>query len=165
MAYPLQPLLSVRTFREDNAKAAVGAAEAALRQAEAEVADRRAELERYLLWLPEEKERRYDGIMGKHMLLADLETFKAELAVLDAGVLLRENALREAEKIAEQRGEDLRAAQAALVAARKETVKIETHKDIWSQAAAKEAERAAELELEDFTPGAVLGLPGHEDTY
>lgn len=165
MAYPLQPLLSVRAFREDNAKAAVSAAEAAARQAEAEVVARQTELDRYLQWLPEEKERRYDGIMGKAMSLTDLDAFKAGLAVLDDGVFAREDAVQLAEKIAEERRADLRAAQAALTAARKEKMKIEAHRDIWAQAAAKEAEHAADLELEDFTPAAVLQPPGHEDEH
>jgi type III secretion protein O len=163
MAYPLQPLLSVRSFREDNAKAAVSAAEAAVRLAEAGAADKRAELARYLRWLPEEKERRYDAIMGRRMSLADLDSFKAGLAVLDDGVFAREDAVQEAEKIVEERGAALRAAQSALTAARKEKMKIEAHRDIWAQAAAKEAERAADLELEDFTPGAALKPPGHEE--
>jgi type III secretion protein O len=163
MAYPLQPLLSVRAFREDNAKAAVSAAEAAVRQAEAEMADRQVELERYREWLPEEKERRYEAIMGKEMTMTDLDRFKAGIAALDDGVFTREDAVLEAEKITEKRGTELRAAQAALTAARKEKMKIETHRDIWAQAAAKEAEHAADLELEDFTPGAVLQPPGHEE--
>ena len=163
MAYPLQPLLSVRAFREDNAKAAVSAAEAAVRQAEAEADAKRAELARYLQWLPEEKERRYDGIMGKEMTLADLDAFKAGLAVLDDGVFTREDAVQEAEKVVGQRKADLAAAQAALTAARKEKMKIEAHRDIWTQAAAREAEHAADLELEDFTPGTILKPPGHEN--
>ena len=163
MAYPLQPLLSVRSFREDNAKAAVSAAEAALRQAEDAAEKSRAELERYQQWLPEEKERRYAGIMGKLMSLADLDSFKAGLSLLDDGVLTREDAVQQAEKIVEERRNKLRAAQLALTSARKEKMKIDMHKDIWSQEAAKEAERAAELEMEDFTPGIVLQQHGHKE--
>lgn len=163
MAYPLQPLLSVRSFREDNAKMAVSAAEAAVRQAEAEVAEKQAELERYRNWLPEEKERRYEAIMGREMSLTDLDAFKAGLAVLDDGVLARDDAVRAAEKTAGERREELRTARTALMAASKEKMKIETHKDLWTQAEAREAERAADLELEDFTPGAALPPPGHED--
>ena len=163
MAYPLQPLLSVRAFREDNAKAAVSAAEVAVQQAEAEAAYRRKELVQYLDWLPEEKERRYCDIMGKEMSLADLDAFKAGLAALDAGVLTREDAVQEADKNMEKRKAELHAAQAALAAARKEKMKIEMHRDVWNLAAAKEAERATELELEDFIPKEVLKLPGHEE--
>ncbi len=165
MAYPLQPLLSVRTFREDNAKAAVSAAEAAVRQAEDTAAGKRAELARYLQWLPEEKERRYNGIMGTEMTLADLDEFKAGLAVLDDGVFAREDAVREAEKIVAERKAALAAARAALTSARKEKMKIEAHKDIWAQAAAREAEHAADLELEEFTPKTLLQPPGHEDEH
>ena len=165
MAYPLQPLLSVRSFREDKAKTALAKAEAAVRSAESEAASRRKELERYVQWLPEEKERRYAGIMGKQMSLAGLDTFKAGLAVLDDGVLAREDAVRAAEKTVEERRTGLRAAQAALIAARREKMKMDAHKDIWAQAAAKEAEHAADLEMEEFTPGAVPQPPGHEEEY
>ena len=163
MAYPLQPLLSVRSFREDNAKAAVSAAEAAVRQAEEELTHRQAELERYRQWLPEEKERRYDAIMGKEMTMTDLEQFKAGLSLLDDGLLIREDAVQEAENIVEKRKSELRAAQVALTAARKEKIKIETHKDIWAQAAAKEAEQAADRELEEFSPKTALQPPGHQE--
>lgn len=163
MPYPLHLLLSVRAFREDSAKAAVGAAGEAVRQAEVMAAGKRAELARYLQWLPEEKERRYEGIMGTEMALTDLERFKAGLAVLDDGVFTREDAVQEADKIVEERKAALHAAEAALTAARKEKMKIEAHKDIWDQAAAKEAEHAADLELEEFTPGAALQPPGHEE--
>ena len=163
MAYPLKPLLSVRAFREDNAKAAVSVAELAVQQAEADLAGRQAELERYRQWLPEEKERRYDAIMGEELTMTDLDRFKAGLSVLDDGLLVREDAVREAEKIVEQRKTELRAAQAVLTAARKEKMKIEAHKDIWDQATAKEAEHAADLELEDFSPRTTLQAPGHQE--
>lgn len=165
MPYPLQPLLSVRAFRENNAKMALSAAETAMRQAEAEAAGKRAELERYRKWLPEEKDRRYNGIMGKEMSLADLDTFKARLAVLDDGVFAREDAVQQAEKILEERRTGLRTARAALNAARKEKIKIEAHRNVWAQALAKEAERAADLELEEFTPGTVLHPPGHKEEH
>jgi Type III secretion protein YscO. len=163
MAYPLQPLLSVRSFREDNAKAAVSAAEAAVLQAEEKLAERQAEFERYRQWLPEEKERRYDAIMGKEMTMPDLERFKAGLSVLDDGLFVREDAVQEAEKAVEERRNELRTAQRNLTAARKEKMKIEAHKDIWAQAAAKEAEHAADLELEDFSPKTALQPPGHQE--
>ncbi len=165
MGYPLQPLLAVRSFREDSAKAAVSAAEAAVREAEEEVLRRQAELERYREWLPQEKERRYAEIMGREMSLTDLDQFKAGLALLDEGILSRQDAVLEAEKIVDERRQDLRTAQAALNSARKEKMKIETHKDIWTQAEAKEAERAADLELEDFSPKQVLALPGQEEDH
>ena len=122
MAYPLQPLLNVRSFREDNAQAAVSAAEGRVQEAEAIVAERQAELERYREWR-----------------------------------------VQEAEKVVDERKAELQTAREALLAARKDKMKIDAHKDIWSQAEAKEAERAADIELEDFVPKTALGDPGQEE--
>ena len=163
MAYPLQPLLNVRSFREDNAQAAVSAAEGRVREAEQVVTEKEAELQRYREWRPQEVERRYTSIMGQSMSLTDLDKFKAGLAILDDGELTREEAVQDAEKVVEERKEELRAARRVLLAARKDKMKIDAHKDIWSEAEAKEAERAAELELEDFIPKAVLSGPGEEE--
>ena len=163
MRYPLQPLLNVRSFREDNAQAAVNTAEERVREAENIVAERQAELERYRQWRPQEVERRYAEIMGLAMSLEDLDKFKAGLAILADGEYVREEAVQTAEKAVEERKDELRAARQALMAARKDKLKIETHKDIWSEAEAKEAERAADLELEDFSPKSVLGLQGQEE--
>ncbi len=165
MAYPLQPLLKVRSFREDNAQAEVTTAEGRVREAEAVVAERQAELERYREWRPQEVERRYASIMGQNMSLEDLDKFKAGLAALAEGEYAREAAVQEAEKVVEERRDDLRLAREALLVARKDKMKIDAHKDIWSEAEAKEAERAADLELEDFSPRPVLGEQGQEEEY
>lgn len=163
MAYPLQPLLNVRSFRETNAQAAVSAAESRVREAEAVVAEREAELARYREWWPQEVERRYAAIMGESMSLTDLDKFKAGLAALADGEYAREAAVQEAEKVVDERKAELQAARDALLAARKDKMKIDAHKDIWSQAEAKEAERAADIELEDFVPKTALGDPGQEE--
>ena len=163
MRYPLQPLLKVRAFREDNAQAEVSAAEGRVREAEQVVADKQAELARYREWLPQEVERRYAAIMGQNMSLTDLDKFKAGLAILADGEYAREEAVVAAQKVTDERREELRLARAALMAARKDKMKIEAHKDIWSEAESKEAERAADLELEDFSPKSVLGLHNQEE--
>ena len=163
MAYPLQPLLNVRSFRETNAQAAVSTAEGRVREAEAVVAEREAELTRYREWRPQEVERRYTAIMGESLTLADLDKFKAGLAALADGEYSREAAMQEAEKTVDERKVELQAARAALLSARKDKMKIDAHKDIWSQVEAKEEERAADIELEDFVPKTALGDPGQEE--
>ena len=163
MAYPLQPLLSVRIFREDNAKVALHAAQAALLEAEEQAEASRVELARYIRWLPEEKERRYAAIMGEPITLPELDTFKAGLALLDDGVTVREEQVFKAENVVTEHEDHVLNAQAALLTANKEKLKIETHKDIWSKEFAKEAERIADLELEEFSPRMTLSPFGHAE--
>ena len=161
MPYPLQPLLSVRAFRENKANAVLQAAQAALLEARAQLEDRRAELERYALWLPEEKERRYADIMGQSLSLTDLENFKAGLAHLEAGVFEREEEVLKAEKTVADHEILVQEALSVLRSATKEKLKIESHKDIWDEEWAREAQRAADLELEDVSPGTTLHQPGY----
>ena len=81
-----------------------------------------------------------------------LDSFKAGLARLAAGETDRENAVLEAEKHVEACRRELDSARDAASAARKNTSKIQAHKDIWKEEAKKEAERQEDLELEEFRP-------------
>ena len=55
-------------------------------------------------------------------------------------------------KEVERRKEELLHAQEAVKTARKNTSKIQAHKDIWQEEAKKEAEHKEDLELEEFRP-------------
>lgn len=149
-AYPLQPLLDVRHFRENAAAGALRLAERALREAEDDEQRRRDELTNYRAWRPDEEERRYDAIMGQDMALADLDRFKAGLAALAQGELLREEEVRTAERATEACRKAVLAAREAAAQARRDTMKIATHRDIWREAARREAERLEDLEMEEF---------------
>ena len=149
-AYPLQALLTVRYFREEGAKNAVRAAERRLAEAQAEVRRREEELERYRIWRPEEENRRYDAIMGASLSLDDVAEFRASLSALAEGEQQRVRDVAEAEKAAAQKEAEVHAAREAVAVARKEAAKIEAHRDIWLVEAKKEAERQADLELEEF---------------
>lgn len=155
--YPLESLLSVRHFREEEAKRSVRYAELAVREAEERVLACKQELEDFRIWRNEEENRRYDSIMQKVMSMRELDNFKAGLAQLAGMEAQKEEDVRKAEK-------NVLDAQAALAKVReaaklavKNTAKIQTHKDIWSEYAKKEAEHQEDLELEEFRPISRIG--------
>lgn len=148
--YPLQPLLNVRHFRENGARNALMTAEGVLRDAVQAAEDRRAELERYRAWRPGEEERRYDAIMGTSMAMQDLDRFKAGLAALAQAELQREQAVADADRRVEECRKAVADARAAVAKARREVAKIAAHKDIWSEDMRREAERLADIEMEEF---------------
>ena len=150
--YPLEALLSVRLYREEGAKRGVRNAEGALREAVAAVDKKWKALEEVRIWRVEEEDRRYEAIMNVPMSMEKLDAFKNGLALLAAQENDREQAVAQAQKTVERRREELRKAQEAVKAARKNTSKIQAHKDIWQEEARKEAEHKEDLELEEFRP-------------
>ena len=156
-SYPLDSLLSVRQFREENAKREVRYAELAVREAEEEVLRQKQALEEFHVWRLEEEERRYDAIMNKPMSIRQIDIFKAGLAQLAAEEALKEEDIRKAEQKAAEVQKALETARENARKAMKNTAKITAHKDIWSEEAKKEAEHMADLELEEFRPISRLG--------
>jgi len=160
--YPLQSLLSVRHFREENAKNAVRSAERALREAEELVQKEQEVLNQYREWLPQEEDRRYNAFLGIITNLKGIDDFKAGLSALKAREVVYEEAVMRAEKNRSDKEAILNKSRIAARTAQKETAKIATHKDIWIVEYKKEVERQAELELEDFKPMLIAGEEGEE---
>ena len=152
LTYPLQALLSVRWYREDAAKSAARTADRLVTEARELEQKRRAELEEYRSWWPQEVDRRYDAIMGENLNLADLDRFKEGLAALADGELNCQMAVVNAQREVEAREAEAAKAREAVALARREAAKIEAHRDIWQAEARKEAERQEDLELEEFHP-------------
>lgn len=148
--YPLQPLLSVRHYRETAAQNALLAAERTLIEAEAQVSRCRQELERYRAWRMEEEERRYDALMGEVTDIEGLERFRNALAALRNGDLTREQAIAAAEKHVLTCRKAVQTARDAVARARREVSKIAAHKDIWMDAERREAARLEDIEMEEF---------------
>ncbi|WP_446424041.1 type III secretion system stalk subunit SctO [Mailhella sp.] len=156
-SYPLESLLSVRHFREEEAKRTVRYAELAVREAEEAVLAQKKALEEFRVWRVQEEERRYDAIMNTVMDTRELDSFKAGLVALAAMEAEREEDIRRAEKKAEESRKALDNAREAAKLALKNTAKIQTHKDIWAEEAKKDAEHREDLELEEFRPISRLG--------
>ena len=151
-SYPLESLLSVRHFREEEAKRSVRYAELAVREADDEVLARKKALEEFRAWRTREEERRYDSIMNTVMSPRELDAFKAGLAALAAMDAEKEEDIRRAEKKAEECRKALDKAREAAKLALRNTAKIQTHKEIWAEEAKKDAEHREDLELEEFRP-------------
>lgn len=158
--YPLGPLLTARSVREDSLAREVNKAAAAVRAAREVVAAARAEFERYREWRPAEEARRFEAIRGTDVSLAGLERHRDEIDALRQEEFAKEEAVREAEKAVVQAEATEAKARAAHLEAVRGKKKIEEHRDRWRLAEQKLLDAAEEAELEDFPYQA--GTPGDE---
>ena len=151
MSYVLQPLLRIRTMREDRASGELSAARRELAAAEDALEARRRDLAAYEETKEERRDRVYDAVMGRPCSMDDLDKAREGVARIDEeGVLKADNVVR-AEGVLHEKEEASAAAQGALNLAIKERMKIEEHRQQWVEEDRKEQERLAEFELEDFT--------------
>ena len=150
MSYLLQPLLRIRTMREDRASGELSAARRELAAAEAALEARRRDLAAYEETKEERRDRIYDAIMGRAVSREQIDLANAGVARIDEeGVLKADNVAR-AEAERKKREEAAAAARRNLFLATKDRMKIDEHKGIWLVAEAAEEELRAEGELEDF---------------
>ena len=148
--YPLGRLLTVRRLREESARSAVSAAEERCHDARKLLEACQVELARYRAWRLEEAQRRYDAVMGAALGPGDVADFRAGLTGLDVGEQERAAAVQQAQEALNAREQELAAARVAALKARKDTAKIDMHRDIWSAEARAALEHWEELELEEF---------------
>ncbi len=161
--YPLESLLSVRRYREEDAARAVKAAEAEVRSAQDAVEARKKELQAFRLWRADEEERRYAAVMGRPCSIKDIDDLKAGLSQLAAQEILREESVDKAQKAHLKAQTQLEGARIAAKNAQKETAKILAHKEIWAEEDKKESERKEDLELEEFRPVSRKGAEAEGD--
>jgi type III secretion protein O len=150
MKYVLQPLLTVRRFREDAAANATIAQRGKVAAAEAELAKRRAALAEYDAWRIRREEELWQSIIGRQVQNKDIDNLKLDLQIVWAGQVERQEAVFEGEKSLEEAREKLAEAIVAHRKAMRSREKLDMHKDMWRDAKLKEAEYAADIELEDF---------------
>ena len=161
--YPLESLLSVRKYREEEAARSVKSAESDVKAAQEAVDARQSELQAFRLWRADEEERRYAAIMGKPCTIKTIDDLKAGLSQLAAQEIVREEAVDKAKKAHLQAQNQLEGARAAAKKAQKETAKIQAHKEIWAEEDKKETERQEDLELEEFRPVSRKGAEAEGD--
>ena len=150
--YPLAVLLGLRMFRQDKAMHTLQSCERKLIKARKEVKKVIKKHADFLTWLAREEEKRYDDIMGTNMSLEDVDDFKAGLlSIRGRESLYLENILKARNHVSICE-DNVKKAKKGLLDAQKGTIKIEIHKESWLEFAKLEAERAEELELEDFMP-------------
>lgn len=149
-AYPLAALLSLRSFRQDKAMRSLQTCERLLAEARRAVKKAIQKHGDFLAWLAREEEIRYGSIMEQRMTLDDVDDFKAGLLGIRGRESLYLEDILKARNQVEVCKKNVETAKAELLAAQKGTMKIEVHRDRWLELMKLDAERAEELELEDF---------------
>ena len=151
MPYALQPLLRIRTRREDRAAMELVAAKRELAAAEEALAARRHDLEEWASTKEERRDRIYAAVIGRTVSRDQLDMAAEGVARIDEeGVLREDNVKRaEADLRAREKAED--EARVQFTIATKNRMKIDEHRAVWLEDEAKAQEARAEGELEDFT--------------
>lgn len=150
MAYALDPLLKIRVMREDRAGAALTAARRATRAAEDALAARQRDLDEYMLTKDERRDRIYDAIIGRAVTRDAIDLAAEGVSRIDQEGVLKADNVKRAESDLAARRNDESAARADFSLATRNRMKIDELKTDWAVSEAKEAERRAETELEDF---------------
>ena len=151
MGYFLQPLLRIRTMREDRASGELVAAKRDLALAEEALAARQRDLAEWEATKEERRDRIYATVIGRTVSREQIDLANEGVARIDEeGVLMADNVKR-AEQERKQREEAAEAARQNLNLATKNRMKIDEHKAVWLREEALEQEARAEGELEDFT--------------
>jgi len=151
MAYFLQPLLRIRTMREDRALGELTSARRALAAAEEELAERRRDLDAYEETKEERRDRIYDAIIGRAVSRDQVDLANEGVARIDEEGVLKADNVKRAEGVVRQKTEAVTSARDNLNRATKNRMKIDEHKSIWAAEEALAEEARAEGELEDFT--------------
>jgi type III secretion protein O len=150
MKYVLQPLMVVRLFREDAAANAMIAQRRRVAEAEIELQRRREDLADYATWRIVREEEIWNSVIGKEVLNKDLDDLKLDLQIVWAGQVERQEAVFIGEKTLEEERAKLVDAVATHRRAMRSREKLDIHKEMWRNTMLKEAEYAADIELEDF---------------
>ena len=151
MAYLLQPLLNIRTMREDRASGELTAARQAVRKAESALDDRKRELADFESTKEERRDRIYDAIIGRTVGREQIDLAQEGVARIDEEGAIRLDNVHQAEGELKKRQSEAEAARVVFITASKNRMKIDEHKSIWRENEEKEAEARAEIALQDFT--------------
>ncbi len=163
--YPLQDLLRVRRFREDNASAELTAQRKRVVEAEELVEQRKKEVVDFHAWRLRREDELYAEIVKQQVHRNDLDDLRAKIEGLRAEELAKEEQARQAETALTTARELLVKRHAAWMQATRDREKISEHREQWMQEEARESENHAEKELEDFRVVNVddEGPPAEED--
>ena len=150
MGYALQPLLRLRTMREDRASGELVAAKRDLAAAEEALTARRRDLVEWEETKDERRDRIYDAIIGREVSRDQIDIANEGVARIDEEGVLKADNVKRAEGVVKEKTEAAETARANLNVAIKNRMKIDEHKAVWLDEEAKAQEARAEGELEDF---------------
>jgi septal ring-binding cell division protein DamX len=151
MGYFLQPLLRIRTMREDRASGELVAAKRDLVLAEEALAARQRDLAEWEATKEERRDRIYASVIGRTVSREQIDLANEGVARIDEEGVLKADNVKRAEQERRAREEAAEAARQNLNLATKNRMKIDEHKAVWLREEALEQEARAEGELEDFT--------------
>jgi hypothetical protein len=151
MGYFLQPLLRIRTMREDRASGELVAAKRDLALAEEALAARQRDLAEWEATKEERRDRIYATVIGRTVSREQIDLANEGVARIDEEGVLKADNVKRAEQERKQREEAAEVARQNLNLATKNRMKIDEHKAVWLREEALEQEARAEGELEDFT--------------
>ena len=148
--YVLDPLLDIRKKREDDLQQQLRKARNDLKMAEDARDKAKQELEDYVADMPEKKARLYAAVMNMVVKREQLDKLKEALADLERQRLVLAEKLEKAEQNVVQARQTLEQTQKNLLAATKNKMKLDTHKDIWLEEEKRIEAENEEKELEDL---------------
>ncbi len=151
MAYVLQPLLKIRSMREDRASGELVAAKRNLALAEEALAARRRDLAEWENTKEERRDRIYDTIIGREVSRDQIDLANEGVARIDEEGVLKADNVKRAEGDVRMKESAAETARDNLNIATKNRMKIDEHRAVWMAAEAQAQEARAEGELEDFT--------------
>src|SRR5262245_12935107 len=131
--YPLEDLLRVRRFREDNAARELTARRRELEQTEEALRQRRQEAADYRTWRIRREDELYQEIMRQAIQRQDLDDLKLKIDSLRAEEINLQERILQAERDVVAAREALEQAHAAWIASVRDREKITEHKAEWTQ--------------------------------
>ncbi|MDR2302070.1 MAG: type III secretion protein [Deltaproteobacteria bacterium] len=149
-AYPLAALIAIRELREEGAKKALMAAEERLKEALAQEERAKNALEKWREYVIAETERRWGTLLGTQTDTKGLTGFREGLTELGLREADFEAKVLEAQKVTQEKRDEVLKAREELAARRRAKEKLESHREAWKVEEAKETERLEGLELEEF---------------
>jgi hypothetical protein len=150
MAYALQPLLRIRTMREDRASGELVAAKRDLLLAEEALEARKRDFADWASTKEERRDRIYAAIIGREVSRDQLDLANEGVARIDEEGTLKADNVKRAEGDVREKTVAADAARANLNFAIKNRMKIDEHRAVWLKEEADAQEACAEGELEDF---------------
>lgn len=150
MDYPLQSMLRIRVTREERAGADLTAARRARTAAERELEARRQDRAKYLETREARRDRIYEQVLGRPVSMERLDEVRAAVTQVDEEGVLLEQAERKAQDAVNERARAAESARVQFVAASRNRMKIDEHRNVWTEEVHLEEERAADAEMEEF---------------
>lgn len=163
--YPLHDMVFVREHREDKASKAVTKARRVMLEAEENLAAKKKTRDDFIVWRFAEEERLIQSIMRKPVKLGDITDLRLEISAMRERELDYTDQVHKAEGELDRAKEELEKARLAHKQATQDLEKLIEHRHSWQHEQNLEAERLADLELEDFIGPKDTGFDLHpQDT-